>query len=99
MPSLKKLQKKYSNANIQFISISVDDKKDHEKWQDFVKKENLLGTQLIADKEVYSKLSVAFNIKMIPRFILLDPQGNIVDATAPFPSDPALEKLFKNNNI
>lgn len=97
MPSLKKLQKKYKN--IQFVSVSIDDEKDHSKWQDFVKKKNLKGMQLIASEEAHKKLVKSFNLKMIPRFILIDPEGKIVDATAPFPSDPKLETLFKEKDI
>ena len=99
MPSLKKLQKKYKNKNIQFVSVSIDDKKDHDKWQKFVKDHDLRGMQLIANDKAHKKMAKAFNIKMIPRFIFLDPEGKIIDATAPFPSDPQLEKLFQEKNI
>jgi|GEM_PF-863822 len=99
IPSLQKIEKAYHGKNIQFVSVSFDDEKDHDKWINFVKKEGLTGLQLIAKEDANTTLSETYNIKMIPRFILLDPQGKIVDATAPFPSDPTLIKLFDKLNL
>ena len=36
IPSLKEVEKEYHGKNIEFVSISVDVAKDHEKWQKFV---------------------------------------------------------------
>ena len=41
----------------------------------------------------------AYQINGIPRFILIDPKGNIVDANAPRPSDPNLKNLFNSLGI
>jgi hypothetical protein len=38
----------------------------------------------------------AFNINSIPRFILIDPSGNVVDADAARPSDPKLEQQLSS---
>lgn len=99
IPSLQKLEKEYHDKNIQFVSVSFDKEKDHQKWLNFVEDNNLTGIQLIADEETNDILSKTYNIKMIPRFIFLDPEGKIVDATAPFPSDPLLVELFKEHNL
>ena len=92
IPSLKKVEEKFHNKNIEFVSISVDVDKDHDKWKTFVKEKELGGTQLFADKNWLSDFIKAFNINSIPRFILIDPSGNVVDADAARPSDP---KLFQ----
>ena len=99
MPSLKKLEEMYGDKDVYFVSVSVNDKKDIDIWKEFIKDNNLTGIQLISSKETYDTLSTAFNIKMIPRFVLLDRDGAIVDATAPFPSDPELIKLFEKCGI
>lgn len=99
IPSLQKLEKEYHNKNIQFVSVSFDKKKDHQKWLNFIKDKNLTGHQLFASEETNDILSKTYNIKMIPRFIFLDPEGKIIDATAPFPSDPLLLDLFKEHNL
>lgn len=99
IPSLKGLEEKYGDKDIHFVSVSVNDKKDIDKWKKFIIDNNLTGIQLISSKETYDTLSTAFNIKMIPRFVLLDRDGAIVNATAPFPSDPELIKLFEECGI
>jgi thiol-disulfide isomerase/thioredoxin len=99
IPSIQKLEKEYEGRNIHFVSVSIDEEEDLEKWKKFVKDKNLHGNQLIADKMTDSLLSKAFNIKNIPRFLLLDPDGRIVDAAAPFPSDPELVELLEDLKI
>jgi thiol-disulfide isomerase/thioredoxin len=91
IPSLKKVEEKYHDKNIEFVSISVDVEKDHEKWKNFVKEKQLGGTQLYADKNWLSDFIKSFNINSIPRFILIDPNGIVVDADAARPSDPRLQ--------
>jgi thiol-disulfide isomerase/thioredoxin len=94
IPSLKKMEEKYHDANIVFVSISVDTKKDYEKWRAFVTEKELGGVQLVADKDWSSEFVKAYMINGIPRFILIDPAGNVVQANAPRPSDPKLVVLL-----
>lgn len=91
IPSLKKVEAAYHGKNIEFVSISVDVDKDHEKWKNFVKEKQLGGIQLFADKNWLSDFIKSFNINSIPRFIIIDPKGNVVDADAARPSDPKLQ--------
>ncbi|MFC4475699.1 TlpA family protein disulfide reductase [Flavobacterium chungangensis] len=92
IPYLKKLEEKYHGKNIEFVSISIDKLKDSEKWRKFVADKSLGGTQLLADKDWESEFIVNYNVTGIPRFILLDPSGNIVKYDAARPSDPELDK-------
>ena len=94
IPSLKEVDKDYSNKNIQFVSISIDEPKDYEKWKAMVTDKQLVGLQLMADNNWKSKFVEDYAILGIPRFILIDPQGNIVTADAPRPSDPELRKTL-----
>lgn len=91
IPSLQKLEEKYHDKKIAFVSISVDADKDFEKWKTFVKDKNLGGVQLYADKSWTSDFITAFGINSIPRFIIIDPNGNVVDANAARPSNPDLQ--------
>lgn len=104
IPSLKALEKKYHNKNIHFLSISIDDKntagsweKAYSKWKAMVKDKNLTGIQLYAGEDI--DFMKEYLVTGIPRFILIDPKGNIVNPNAPRPSDPALENLFKELGI
>ena len=94
IPHLKKVEEKYHGKNIEFVSISVDVDKDHEKWQKFVTDKELGGIQLFADKNWNSDFIKAFGINSIPRFILIDPTGKVVKSDAPRPSSAALVELL-----
>tara|TARA_R110002020_G_scaffold9874_10_gene38409 strand:+ start:5046 stop:6413 length:1368 start_codon:yes stop_codon:yes gene_type:complete len=95
IPSLKEVEKEYHNKNIEFVSISIDEPKDYDKWKTMVSEKELGGIQLMADNNWNSKFVKDYAILGIPRFILIDPQGNIVSADAPRPSDPELRKLIE----
>jgi thiol-disulfide isomerase/thioredoxin len=94
IPSLKKVEEKYHGKNIEFVSISIDVAKDHEKWKSFVAEKQLGGVQLFADKDWNSDFIKAYGVTGIPRFILIDPSGKIVKADAPRPSSPDLQKTL-----
>ena len=102
IPYLKKLEKKFKNKSIQFVSISVDDarrnggswEKAKAKWLKFVKDNKLGGIQLFADKGWQSDFIKQYGIRGIPRFILLDKQGNIINENAPRPSQQLTETLL-----
>ncbi|WP_439127962.1 TlpA family protein disulfide reductase [Polaribacter sp.] len=105
IPYLKDLEKEYHNKNIEFVSISTDEPRKsggsweaaEKKWRNFVKERQLTGTQLWSGQD-YS-FQQAYQINGIPRFILIDPKGNIVDANAPRPSEPRLKQLFTSLGI
>ena len=94
IPSLKALEADYHDKNIEFVSISIDEMKDHEKWQNMVTARELGGIQLFADNNWSSDFVVGYGIKGIPRFIMLGPDGTIVNADAPRPSNPDVRELF-----
>lgn len=94
IPHLKKTEEAYHGKNIEFVSISVDTDKDHEKWQKFVANKELGGVQLFADKNWNSDFIKAYGINAIPRFILIGPNGEIINADAPRPSSPELVKTL-----
>ena len=94
-PYLKEFEEKYKNKNIEFVSISVDKSEDFEKWKKMVTDLHLEGTQLYADKSFNSSFIKEYQITSIPRFILINPKGVIVDYDAPKPSNKVgLTKLF-----
>lgn len=98
IPSLKKVEAAYHDKNIAFVSISVDKPNAYEKWKAMVKEKELTGIQLYAKGD--QKFSEEYRVKGIPRFILIDPNGNIVTADAPRPSSgKQLTDLFDSLDI
>jgi thiol-disulfide isomerase/thioredoxin len=107
IPSLKKVESMYHDKNISFVSLSVDDdrrhggswEKAHASWKQMVEEKELGGIQLYSPKGWKADFIQDFKINSIPRFILIDPEGKIVDASAPRPSSDELIKLFEEENI
>ena len=96
IPSLEKIEEQFQGRNIVFVSISVDNITDREKWSRLITEKKMSGIQLLADKEWNSKFIKEYNIMDIPRFILIDMDSNIVNAQAPKPSDPKLIELLNS---
>ena len=112
IPSLKKLEAEYHDKNIEFVSISVDNGRGYradtkekafemskQGWRKMIEDRDMGGIQLFSDNAFESDFVMAYKISGIPRFILIDPEGNIVNADAPRPSSPALIDLFNSLNI
>jgi len=91
IPHLQQLEKKFSKK-INFVSIAWND--SSKNWNNFVKSKNLKGFQLYGEKN--SAFFKFFNIESIPRFILLDKEGNIIESKAKPPSFPQLKKQLEN---
>lgn len=79
---LMELEKNLHHKNICFVSISCD--KDVEKWKAKVKEEGMTGIQLNTGGD--KNLMKAFAIRGIPRFVLLDPEGKVVNPEMTRPS-------------
>lgn len=99
IPSLKEVERNYKDKNIAFVSISIDFEQDYNKWRKMVTDKSLGGVQLIADKNFESTFAKDYAIRSIPRFILIDPAGNIVSADAPKPSSEKLIATFTQLGI
>lgn len=99
IPFLKKVEKEYEGKNIQFVSLSIDRPQDEGKWRDMIKDKELTGIQLLADNAINSEFIQDYYIQGIPRFIILDPKGNIVDYDAARPSEDKLKDVFNSLDL
>ncbi len=99
IPHLKALEKEYHNESVEFVSISVDEEKDHQKWVDMVTEKELKGLQLFADKSWKSDFIQSYDIEGIPRFILIDKDGKIISSDAPRPSSDSEIKTLLDNHL
>lgn len=89
IPSLQKLEEEMHGKNIAFVSICTWD--SEKRWRKMVAARELGGTQLF-NPERSDEFINTYMITGIPRFILLDSNGNIIDADAKRPSNPELKK-------
>ena len=91
IPALKKVESNYHGKNIKFVSISIDVARDKDKWLKFVSDNQLGGVQLMADNDWNSDFVKKFGVNSIPRFILIGPDGKVIDNNAKRPSNPLLQ--------
>jgi len=92
IPYLVELEKDFHSHNIEFVSISMDKPKDKDKWKKFVEDKGLKGVQLMSEDAFKTRIAWDYKINSIPRFLLFDTEGKIIDAEAKRPSDPELRK-------
>ena len=97
IPALRRVENHFISQNIEFIGVSIDSQRDHDKWKNFIKSNEVKSIQLYANYEAEdSQFKEDYLIGAIPRFILLDKHGKIVDANAPRPSSPKLIPLLES---
>lgn len=94
IPHLKKLDTELHGMDIAFVSISIDG--DKEAWKKMVEKKELQGYQLYAEGEWQSGIIKDYAIQGIPRFILIDKEGKLVNANA---NRPSSEEIIKKQLI
>jgi thiol-disulfide isomerase/thioredoxin len=92
IPHLVELEKDYHGKNIVFLSVSVDEDKDYDAWANMLEEKEMGGVQLFASG--WSKITKDYKINGIPRFMLFDTEGNIVNVRASRPSNPATRDLL-----
>ena len=77
------MKKNTGIIQIVFAGISIDRAKDHDKWIKMIRKENLVGLQLLDDTgKAFAK---PYDISAIPRFMLIDKQGRWIEIRCPLP--------------
>jgi len=86
MPYLETLKAKYKdNPNVVFVSLSIDDEANMDKWRKSVADRKADGYQW----EINAAKLGAYTITGIPRMILINPDFTIADLNGPVPADPA----------
>lgn len=92
LPHYLKLQSEYQDENIAFVSISVD--QNEENWRNYVKEKKNVGTSLRAEESWDSDVYTKYQVNGLPSFIIIDPEGNIVDPVAAKPSTDNIRTTF-----
>jgi thiol-disulfide isomerase/thioredoxin len=95
IPALQKMEKEMEGKDIVFMSYSIDEKKDYDKWKKMIVDSTLGGLQLIGDLAWKSEMATNYKITGIPRFMLFDKEGKIVTIDSPRPSNPELKTMIE----
>ena len=83
----KKISEKYKNKDLIIVFLSIDE--DLQQWEKASKKEDIYKSEnninLIGSNKSVTLKDV--KISSIPRYIIIDKNGNLVNSYAPSPSD------------
>lgn len=96
IPFLEKQVEAFADKShsIVFISISLD--KNRKAWLAKIAKDKPSWPQFIVDDEGDATLHKSYGINAIPRFLLINADGTIIDADAPRPSDKNFSEVIEN---
>jgi len=92
-PSVLKMAEKYKDRDdLEILFISVDKKED---WLNFMNGESPAEevTELIIAEGINTEFGNSFNIKLIPKYMVIDRSGFIIDANFDGPG-PGFEEAF-----
>jgi len=91
LPIFDELAEQYPNQNVAFVALSIDDSKW--AWENQASEKSSRVIQLhINDKNIFGQ---SYGIDYIPRYILLGPDGKIINAQMPEPTNPLFEELLR----
>lgn len=104
-PKFKDLGDKYRSDNVEFISVSID--RDYEVWKSFLggrgwssdtqywmgmNRESPLFSFLYKEVDDEGRPLVIIGV---PKYVIISPQGKILDNEAEFPTNPKFEEHVK----
>lgn len=89
-PELRELNEKYSDR-ITIIGVNLDTKL--ELWREATKRDSITWINLSDGKGTFAGAGVAYGINGLPTYILIDPQGTILDRWTGFKEGLFEEKL------
>ena len=96
IPYLNKLQERYkNNKNVHIMSIACDKESARDKWKAFLKKHKEMNwAQYQVTAEGDKVLDDVYHVFGIPRFMIIDKNGVIIDAEAQRPSFETFNDYF-----
>lgn len=86
---LKELERRYDPDKVVFLALSVDRASDKPVWRNVLKQNTYGGIHAIVPENQTFKDD--YMLLSIPRFILIDPEGKIVNSDAPQPRELEIE--------
>lgn len=84
LPFLAELEKKYRGRDVCFLMVSIDGGQEGSSWEEVLKQEEYAGIHALWDEN--NDFRADYMVISIPRFILIDSEGRVLDANAPRPS-------------
>ena len=80
-------------SEVAFLNVSLDD--DWDKWQCAMEKYGIEGLNVVSPDSGRATAGRAYELATLPRYVLIGPDGRILDGNAPRPSSGAVEGLMR----
>jgi len=97
MPILKTKKSRFDPKDVAVITISLDEETKKEAWLSAMKEDGIFGApdqyRLLDAKT--SPLNKIFNIQLIPKYVVLDRQGRLLNRDFSRPSEADFEERLK----
>lgn len=88
LPQVAEMQQTTADKDIVYLFLSVD--KDARPWKGAIKRKNIQGVHYLAEGAWKSKLGDFLNLDWIPRYMVINPAGDITLFKATKASDPKI---------
>ncbi len=103
-PKFKEIAKRYESDQVAFISVSID--REYNTWKQFLENNQWDGEHywlgMNRDEDLFSFLYKEVDdegqprvIIGVPKYVIISPEGKILDNEAEFPTNPAFEAHIK----
>ena len=92
MPASHKLQEKYKDSDVVFLYVSID--RNNKAWEASARQFNLTENSYLARNYPKAKLFQTNNVRSIPRYMLFDKSGRLVDSDANRPSSKRIVEVI-----
>ncbi|WP_316836613.1 TlpA disulfide reductase family protein [Pedobacter nutrimenti] len=94
IPALNQLEADlHDHKDLVFVGVAQDGPRARNTWLKIIKEKQMGGIQLFAGGG-NNILASDYKIKVMPRYLIFDRQGNVVTTEAPLPSNPGLKKML-----
>jgi thiol-disulfide isomerase/thioredoxin len=91
--ALKEQLSKKEKKNIEFLYISIDNTET--VWKRAIEELGIEGVHGLSKGGWGSEATSKFGVSSIPRYLIFDKKGKVVDGNAPRPSDPRLLQILQ----
>lgn len=83
MPHAKAIHQTYKNKDVVFLYISFD--RTEKAWKNGISKFDIQGHHIMPGSALSQDINKKFKVTGIPRYLIIDKKGNVVDDNAPRP--------------
>lgn len=94
MPHSKKLQDGFINKDVVFVFLANNC--SEKSWKATISQRQLSGEHYLLKEKEYSMLADKFDIVGIPRYMIIDNKGMVINDDAPRPSEERLVRLLES---